>query len=67
MLEENPHQKKMLFFMRFVRIVSAALVALALLYLIHQKRMKDNPPAEDTPTQQAAPEAQPVPIGTPEE
>lgn len=61
MLEENPHQKKMLFFMRFIRIVSAALVALALLYFIHLRRLKNATPAEDTPAQ-TTPQNQPQDI-----
>ena len=43
--------------MRFVRIVSAALVAFALLYLIHQKRLKNAPPA-DTPQAETVPETE---------
>ena len=60
-LEENPQQKRVLFLMRLMRIIAAAFVAMTLLYFIHKKQLKDNPPENTTPTQtstQTQPESQ---------
>lgn len=54
MLEQDTNKKRMMLFMRFARMVAAALCALGLLYLVQQKRLKKSE-SEPTPPVQTAP------------
>ncbi len=61
MLEQDTNKKRMMLFMRFVRMVAAALCALGLLYLLHQHRLKKAQTTEP-PAAQTAPETDSQPV-----
>ena len=54
MLDPDANKKRMLLFMRFVRMMAAALVAFGLLYLVQKNRQKKAEP-QSTPPAQTAP------------
>jgi hypothetical protein len=66
MLDQDVNKKRMLLFMRFMRMIAAALVALGLLYLVHKNRQKKAEP-DPTPTAQTAPAETPLPENTAQE
>lgn len=59
MLDQDVNKKRMLLFMRFMRMVAAALVALGLLYLVHKNRLKKAEPEPTAPAQTAPAENTP--------
>ena len=59
--QQELNKKRMMLFMKFVRMTLAALCALGLLYMIHQKRLKDQQSQETDPPPQTAPESQIAP------
>lgn len=66
MLDQDVNKKRMLLFMRFMRMIAAALVALGLLYLVHKNRLKKAEQDSTPPAQTAPAETQP-PENTPQE